>query len=365
MVLWVVAYQQLSPMSSEFFQPSRAGVRGLTLYLTGHYGDAARAYRAARRGPVKVEYRYDQAGAYALLAGDLALAERRARTTLLFVPEAVEPLVTLGEIALEGGKPEEALARFAAVLARQPEHADALYLSAVALARAARYGPAIDQMNDGLRGGSVGNRETTFLRVLELTGDLAERPAAQQPLCLLAHLYRYLRVFDPSNAAPALAYSDRAIAARDRPADAYLTLAVVRDKLGEHAEALQAAQMAIGTDPKHAQAFMWAAVEAWHRNDLLLEYRMTRAAFEAAPTDPFYATRLHRLVLVRLGDPYAMAVFMEQAVARDPRNAAAHEYLAQSARVLGDRARFETHARIAAELRRAGGGAAADEDGEP
>ncbi len=51
MLLWVLAYRQLSPMDWELFQPSRAGLRGLTLYLSGDYGGAGRAYRAGLRGP--------------------------------------------------------------------------------------------------------------------------------------------------------------------------------------------------------------------------------------------------------------------------------------------------------------------------
>ena len=59
---------------------------------------------------------------------------------------------------------------------------------------------------------------------MELAGDLAgARPAAEQPLCLLADLYRYLRVFDRAMAGTARAYAERAVAAGDRPADAWLS----------------------------------------------------------------------------------------------------------------------------------------------
>src|SRR5258705_696768 len=62
MLLWVLAYRQLSPMDWELFQPSRAGLRGLTLYLSGDYGGAGRAYRAGLRGPVWLEAGHEPAG---------------------------------------------------------------------------------------------------------------------------------------------------------------------------------------------------------------------------------------------------------------------------------------------------------------
>src|SRR2546430_4998135 len=40
-----------------------------------------------------------------------------------------------------------------------------------------------------------------------------------------AHLFRYLRIFDGAHAARALAYAELAVAANDRPADAWLTIA--------------------------------------------------------------------------------------------------------------------------------------------
>ena len=161
------------------------------------------------------------------------------------------------------------------------------------------------------------------------------RAPAQQPLCLLAHLHRYLRIFDGAHAARALAYAEGAVAANDRPADAWLTIAVVQDKLGRHAAAMQAARHALAADPRHAEAYRWAALEASRRGDLLLEYRMLRKAFESAPTDPFYVEDLGRVVLERLGDAHTMAALMEQALAADPSNAIARKHLAAARLALG------------------------------
>ena len=98
----------------------------MALYLTGNYRDAARAYRAGLKGQLSLPYLYDPAGYWAFRTGDFDEAERRARTTLALVPSALEPQITLAELALERGKPTEAVKAFAAVLHRHPDHVDAL-----------------------------------------------------------------------------------------------------------------------------------------------------------------------------------------------------------------------------------------------
>src|SRR5437879_1051486 len=275
----------------------RAGVRAFALYLNGRYGDAARAYREAHRGPVRASDTGDPTGAWAAAVGDTALAERRARTALEAFPTALEPRVTLAEVALDRGGLAEASRELSAVLAAHSDHIEALYLSAVVHGRAGRAGEAIDALNRALRSGYAGARRATPFRLLELAGDLHAGPAAERPLCLLAHLFRYLRIFDGAHAARALAYAELPVAANDRPADAWLTIAVVQDKLGRHEAAMQAVRHALAADPRHAEAYRWAAVEARQRGDLLLQYRMIRKAFESALTDPYYVEDLSRVVL--------------------------------------------------------------------
>src|SRR5258705_11655072 len=82
MLLWVLAYRQLSPMDWELFQPSRAGLRGLTLYLSGDYGGAGRAYRAGLRGPGWLEAGHDPAGQVAVPPRDHAGPAPRPHPTL-------------------------------------------------------------------------------------------------------------------------------------------------------------------------------------------------------------------------------------------------------------------------------------------
>ncbi len=351
MTLWVAAYRQLSPLGIEFYQPSWSGLRGLVLYLRGHHGEAARAYRAGQRGRVRVDYRYDPSGFSALLAGDLTVAEQRAQTTLALVPTAVEPLVTLGEVALERKQFPQALAYLKPLLTRRADHLDALYLSAVARGRLGEHDQAIELLNRALRHPTVPGRSTTLFRVLEVAGDLAERPPREQPLCLLAHLYRYLRIYDASSAARAMVFATQAIVAGDRPADAYLTLGIVHGKVGDHDQALRALQKAIEINPRHAEAYRRAAIFASNFRDYLLEYKMARAMFDAAPTDPLYIPYLEKVMITRLGDPHTMAALMQRAVELDPSNVLAHERLAYAAALIGDGKRAAAHTKIAAGLR--------------
>jgi tetratricopeptide (TPR) repeat protein len=352
MALWAVAYQRLSTMSSTFFRASGAGLRGLALYLQGDWAEAARAYRGGLQAWRRIEYVDDPSGAFALTAGDLAGAERRARTTLRLVPSTLEPRMTLGEIALDRGEYAAALGHLREVLARNPDDVDALLLSAVARGRQGDAGEAIAAFDRALRQGTAGSRATLMFRVLELAGDLAPPGRPARALCLLAHLHRYLRIFDEAHGEIAAAYAAQAIAAGDRPADAHLVLGIMHDKRGRHREALAAFERAVAHNPRHAEAYRWASVEARRLQDPMLQYRMVRAAFEAAPADPFYLDPLEHVLLRWFGDARTMLVLMERAIDVDPRNAAAHERLARAALAVGERERAAEHSKRAADLRR-------------
>jgi tetratricopeptide (TPR) repeat protein len=335
-LLWLTAYWHLHQLSWNLVQVSRPGARALVLYLAGNYRDAARAYRAGQQGRLEAQYAEDPTGYWALRAGDLDESERRAKTTLALVPTAVEPQITLGELALERGQRTEAVRIFADVLRRNADHVDARYLYAVAMAYAGDPESAIQSLNRALRANSSGERDTIPYRIMELTGELRARPSGQQPLCLLAHLHRYLRIFDQRQGLTAMDYARRAIQAGDRPADAYLTLGVVHYKRGEYEAARRAMRQAIAADPRHAEALSWLAGEAGTVGDTLLQYQMVTRAFEAAPTDPFYLPGLERVLVAKLGDPLGMATLMERAIALDATNAEAHAQLKKALTLLGD-----------------------------
>jgi tetratricopeptide (TPR) repeat protein len=331
-LLWLIGYWRIHQLDGNLVQISRPGA--LVLYLTGNYRNAARAYRIGQQGQIELRYADDPTGFWALRAGHQHEAERRAKTTLALVPTAIEPQITLGELALERSQTSEATRIFSAVLRRQPDHLDALYLGAVAMARAGETGSAIQSLNRALRASSVGQRDTTLYRILELTGELRGRPAEQQPLCLLAHLHRYLRIFDERQGLASMDYARRAIEAGDRPAEALLTLGVVHYKRGEYEAARRAMRQAIAADPRQVDALRWLATEAAAVGDLLTQYQMMIRVFDAAPLDPFYLPDLERVLVKNLGDPHRMVALMERALALDPANTEAQAQLEKALALL-------------------------------
>jgi tetratricopeptide (TPR) repeat protein len=344
----VILRQQTMRMDWLFFQPSWAGLRGLVRYLAGDYSGAARAYRAHFGGLVARGEGSGDPMLDALLAGDLDEAERAARATLKTYWSASAAL-TLGEVALERGRPDDAIGAFKTVLDRHPDNVDTLLLSSVAYTRAGDHARAIDALKRALRQG-VGSRLTTFLWILETTGDLERQPVDRRPFCLLAHDYRYLRVYDPSNARWSIKRAKQAIARGDRTGDAYLTIGVVSYKQGRPEDALEALAEATRHDPRLAEAHWWAAMISAERGDLASAHRMIRAAFEATPTDPFFLDDVHRILAFRLGDLPANAAVMERALIARPDNLRAHRHLAWTVAVLGDEPRALSHYRRAIEL---------------
>jgi tetratricopeptide (TPR) repeat protein len=345
----LVVRQQTLRMDWIFFQPSWAGIRGLVLYLAGDYGGAARAYRGHFRERVAAGESFGDPMLEILLGGHLDEAERAAKASLRGGWSANAAL-TLGEVALQRGRANDAAGFFRTVLDREPDHVDALLLISVAYTRGDDPGRAIDALNRALRHNHVGSRVTGFLWILETTGDLEKRALDQRPVCLLAHAYRYLRVFDPSNAKWAIERAKQAIARGDRAADAYLTLGIVHDKQGQQEEALGAFAEATRRDPRLAEGYRRAALVYAGRGDLANEYRMIRAAFEAAPADPFYLYDLNRVLTYRLGDLPAVVEVMGRALTVSPDNLRAHQHLAYATAVLGDEPRALAHYRRAIEL---------------
>jgi len=319
-LLWILVRQQISRMDERFFQPSFPGIKGLALYAIGNYSGAAKAYREHFQELYQTEKTATDPGWDALLRGDFQGAEEIAKKALEKDPTAIAPLLTLGEIALEKGAFQEALSIFAQILGKEPNQFDAHLLSSVALSRSGAYGEAIHSLNLALRTNTIESRITSFLKALETTGDLGDLPAQKRPHCLLAHYYRYLRLFDPSNGRAAIDYANKAITLGDRPADAYLTLAIIYDKQEKREKSLQAILKAVEVNPKHAEALRWAAFIHSKRGDLLNEYRMAKAAFEAAPEDPFYITHLDHVLVEKLGDVHQALGLMQQALKSTPNN---------------------------------------------
>jgi tetratricopeptide (TPR) repeat protein len=209
------------------------------------------------------------------------------------------------------------------VLELRRDDYDALLVTAVVHARQGAYAAAIDALKRALRYERVERRATVFLAVLEVTGELDDRAVDERPNCLLAHLHRYLRIYDPSQARPASRYAQRAIELGDRAADAHVTLALVHTKRGHPTRAFAAFQRALAVNPRNTAALLGAARHRANRGEVAEEYRLIRAAFEADPDDPFVVATFHSFLVDKLGDYRQALALAEAAVGRDARDAEA------------------------------------------
>ena len=321
MLVWFLARQQLSQMDDTFFQPSVSGMKGLSLYLIGDYSGAAKAYRAHLQKAYQAGRTTGDPTWDAILRGDLGKAKEFSQRTLANDPEDLAALLDAEEIALEENDLPAALEIFDRILKKVPDHADASVLASVAYARSGDFDNAITSLNRTLRHSRLGSRPSAFFKLLETTGDKARLPEGKKPLCLLANYYRYLRTFDERNGKPAIAYAEKAIAAGDRPADAYLAMGIVLEKEGQPDEALDAFRNAIEADPKHAEAYRWAATIYSTRGGALPEeYHMWKGAYAAEPDDLFYADSYIRFLSERMGDLHQALKVSLRALETSPDN---------------------------------------------
>lgn len=320
LLVWVVGRHRIKQMDERFFQWSEHGAWGLTYYLLGDSSRAAKAYRAHFGSAILEQGSLGDPMQDAIVLGARAEATSLAQAALAKDPDDIQALLTLGEVAYDTGDLEQAARHFAAVLEKHPEQVDALLLLSLAYARSGAYDAAIETFNRGLRYNAIESRLTTFLKLMEATGDLAWRRGPEKPLSLLATYYRYFRIFDHSNGNRVIAYARQAIAAGDRPADAYLTMGIIYQKEGRREEALQAFLKAIALAPTQAYAYRWAGEVYSGRGDLANEYRMRRAAFERAPADPYYAFELGDFLENRLGDYHQAMVVARKLLEAAPTN---------------------------------------------
>ena len=308
---------RVTEMDARLFQSSFHGARGLTYYLIGNYGDAAKDYRAHLRDGGWREWSNRSPGYASLLQGDLSKASQEADEQ----PDTIDALVTRGEIALEQGDFRRASALFSLALEQDENHFDALLLTSVALSYAGDPNRAIDTLRRALRTDSAGQRVTAPLWALQTIGNLQQESPDGLQWCLIAHYYRYLRILDPSNAAPAAKAASKALDLEGRADDAYVTLGVLEEKRGDYDAALPFFLKAIGINPRNAEAHRWAANIYRHRgSDLLNEYRMWKGAFDAAPVDSFYREAFASFLADRFGDYPQALDLVQQALQQKPQN---------------------------------------------
>jgi len=192
-----------------------------------------------------------------------------------------------------------------------PGRLDSRIERAAALSDAGDYGAALEALTLALRDGGPATPAGLIL-ALRTTGALSSRTTGERPHALLAAWYRYLRAYDPSNGRPAIRAAQRAVAASERAADAYLTIGVIRSEEHRRDEALAALLAAVAIDPRHAEALRWTATVYGQRGDLGNEYRMAKAAVEAAPGDMYYVEDFAYLLTDKLGDYRQALSFLER-----------------------------------------------------
>ncbi len=317
-VVVFVAKQQYDGMDPVLVQPSLQGTLAAVRYLVGDLNGAARAYRSHFKAQYDAGRRGYDATQAALLAGAMQEAKDLAEAELARDPESIHARLTLGEIALEERRFQEALMDADTVLQRETDEADASVLASLAYARTGKYDKAIDALNRPLRHSNIAHSDFLLFKLMQTTGDLEELPKADRPYATIAHYYRYLRIHDDANGRVAIRYAKRAIRAGDRVSDAYLAMGVVHWKQGRLDEALEAALKAAEFDPHSAQALDLGYRVYNKKGDLVSAYRMARAAVEAAPNDPFYQDHLNSVLVNRLGNFKEAEPILEQIVQRHP-----------------------------------------------
>lgn len=319
--VFLYAEERLRDMDHRFFQPSYQGIVGLTSYQLGRYSEAARAYRADVRNGGWTKWDSGDQAYSAFLQGRLSEAIRLAETKIIERPEDIEAWLTLGEATLEQGNVQRAAGMFDYIVTLDATNYDALLLSAIAHTRSGDRDRATDRLRQALRNNSSGHRITAFLSALETAGYLRQDSSDSGRWCLLAHYYRYLRIFDPSNAAWARNAASKAIDAGIRIDDAYITLGVLADKAGDHDAALPYFIKAVDANPQNAEAYRWAANMYRHRgSDLLNEYQMWKGANRASPSDELYRNGLVAFLTERFGDYPQALDLVEHALVAEPHN---------------------------------------------
>jgi tetratricopeptide (TPR) repeat protein len=311
-------YYVLEGIDPRFYPRSEKTLVAFARYLIGDYAAAARLYRADLADRV-----HPQAPRWwaAFLAGDLATAEKLVRGELERTPDDAEALLSLAEISLADRRLPQAIELTTGVLARRRDDYDALLVAALAHARRGEAGAAIAALNRALRQNRTERRPTVFLATLELTGELHHNPSASP--CLLAHLHRYLRIFDSSHAWIADRYAREAIARGDHVDDAYVTLAVIFEKTGYRRYAFEAFRSAARVNPRNVYALRGAARHLANRGEIAEEYRFLKQAAEAAPDDPVVVNGYHGFLTGKLGD-YPQALALDRAaIERNPRDSEA------------------------------------------
>ncbi len=342
-VFCILGFLQISNMDSRFFQFSSSGVAGLFFYLIGDDLAVSKAYRDHFR----------QVGHFRknkILSGELEDWKKRAESAHQLDSDDPDALLTLGVVALEKGNLSQASMFLDQVLQTYPDHARGLLYSAIAQARMGHFKNALDQINRGLRNNQIAWDYYSFLLLLETAGSFEDKPDSEKPWAFLAQLYRYLRIFDPSNGRRAIEYAQEAVEANHFPAHAHLIMSVVYTKQGKLVQALEAARKSTEVDQAFPDGYWRAGYIYGQLGDIANQYVMYRAAFELAPAEPLFMQNLGFVMIEKLGDAQQTVQLFERAVQANPRNWHAYQWLGWAYAFLADHEKAISRYSIAREI---------------
>ncbi|MCZ6799741.1 MAG: hypothetical protein O7F12_04560 [Nitrospirae bacterium] len=337
-------------MDSRFFQFSSSGIAGLVFYLIGDDLAASKAYREHFRHVVQNHKPTAKVMAIDILSGELDELQKDAEVAQKLDSNDPNALLTLGAVALEKGNPKQASLFFNQVLQTYPDHARGLLYSAIAQARIGHFKNALDQINRGLRNNKIAWDYYSFLLLLETAGSFHDKPDSEKPWSFLAQLYRYLRIFDPSNGARAIEYAQEAVEANNFPAHAYLIMSVVYTKQGKLIQALKAALQSTEVDKTFPDGYWQAGYIYGRLGDIANSYVAYKTAFELAPSEPLFMNNLGFVMIEKLGDAQQTIQLFERAVQANPRNWHAYQWLGWAYAFLADHENAISRYSIAREI---------------
>lgn len=349
--IWWSARYQFAHMDSFFIRNSTSGYQGLAYYLMNLQGKAAAAYRAHFKSHDLDRTRLASSPAErALLSGDIQLAKNLADQALQANANDLKALLDLIDIAISEHNYPAGHRYVEDVLRTRKDQPDGLLALALISAKTGKYDDSITSLTSLLRSDTAPFRTSAFLTCMETISDLSSLPRQDVPNNVVALLYRYLRIFDPSNGRPAIAFAQQAIVQGNRPEDAYLTIGMIHKKEGRGRKALESFNAAIAMNPRYALSHWYTSKAYGELGDLANEFSMIKTTLQLAPHEEFYIRDLGHVVMEKNGDALQAIALFEQALTVNPDNSMARHWLGHAYNFTGKYQRADSHYRQAITL---------------